>query len=70
MLGVRIIAESEEDGVEQRFLETMAALIQSNDARTIDHFRWDKIAYNSLLYATALLFYSHSIVPGGFDVTS
>ena len=41
--------------------------------RTIDYYRWGNIIFNTLLYpilphSTPL--YSHSMVPGGFEVTS
>ena len=39
----------------------------------IDFYRWDNIATNTLLYPKLLHSpprHSHSIVPGGFDVTS
>jgi hypothetical protein len=39
----------------------------------IDFYRWDNIATNTLLYPKLLHSpprHSHSIVPGGFEVTS
>ena len=40
---------------------------------TIDFYRWDNIATNTLLYPKLLHSpppHSHSIVPGGLEVTS
>ena len=54
-------------------MKKKSSLKEGNTLIVIDYFRWANIAFDTLLYSTLLYNippHSHSIVPGGFDVTS